>query len=74
MCRDRAVTEIRLYNYKILSDAASVKVPQCKWWLSDQLVEKDGKYVLTVNVQMLEPCQTEFNFVVQFEQAEVKRK
>lgn len=58
---------------KIL-DGSAMKAPQGKWWLSDQLIQKDGQYVLTVNVQMFVPHQTEFDFVVRFEQAEVIRK
>lgn len=39
---DTSVKEIRLYNYKLLTPAASLENRKTSWWLSDRLTACDG--------------------------------
>ena len=70
---DTAVEEIRFYNYKVLTPEVSIDGRKKIWWLSDDLIKEDNRFVLEIDLQDLEPYPQDFTFKIQFEKAQVKR-
>ena len=71
---DNAVKEIRLFNYKILSDTINLQGRKKIWWLADRLTEENGHYFLEMNFQDFDSFPEDFTFKIKFERAEVDRK
>ena len=70
---DNAVKEIRLFNYKIISDSINLEGRKKVWWLSDRLTEENGDYFLEIDLQDFDSFPQEFTFKIKFTRAEVDR-
>ena len=70
---DSAVKEIRLFNYKILSDTINLEGRKKAWWLCDRLTEENGDYFLEIDLLDFDSFPQEFTFKVKFARAEVER-
>ena len=70
---DREVKEIRLFNYKILSEDISLIGRKEIWWLADRLVDRGEYYTLEIDMQDLRSKPRDFVFEIKFESAEVIR-
>ncbi len=71
---DNTVKEIRLYNYKILTDNISLEGREKAWWLADRLVDHGDYYTLEIDLQDFDSDPEDFTFKIKFEMAEVDRK
>ena len=71
---DTSVREIRLFNYKILTAELSSPDIEGTYWITDQLTEENGKYVLQVELRNSGRNST-YNFIlkIRFESAEIIR-
>ena len=71
---DTSVREIRLFNYKILTAELSSSDIEGTYWITDQLTEENGKYVLQVELRNCRRKST-YNFIlkIRFESAEIIR-
>ena len=70
---DNEVKEIRLFNYKILTDDISLENREKVWWLADRLVDHGEYYTLEIDLQDFDSVPEEFTFKIKFERAEVDR-
>ena len=70
---DNEVKEIRLFNYKILTDDISLENREKIWWLADRLVDHGDCYTLEIDLQDFDAYPEEFTFKIKFERAEVDR-
>ena len=70
---DREVTEIRLFNYEIVTTHIRLEEREAMWWLSDKLTACDDGYQLEIELQDLDSDPTDFTFRVIVERAEVDR-
>ena len=70
---DQKVKEIRLFNYKILSEDISLQESKKAWWLADRLTYENGHYILEIDLQDFDTCSKDFVFKIKFEKAEVDR-
>ncbi len=70
---DNEVKEIRLFNYKILTDDISLENREKVWWLADRLVDYGEYYTLEIDLQDFDAYPEEFIFKIKFERAEVDR-
>ena len=70
---DSTVKEIRLFNYKIISDSINLDGRKKVWWLSDRLTEENGDYFLEIDLQDFDSFPQEFTFRIKFARAEVDR-
>lgn len=70
---DNSVKEIRLFNYKILTNDISLEGREKIWWLSDILVDHGDYYTLEIDLQDFDSDLEEFTFKIKFERAEVDR-
>ncbi len=68
---DSAVTEIRFFNYKILSNNISLEGREAVWWMSDRLVDHGDFYTLEID---LWENYKDYTVKIKFERAEVDRK
>ena len=71
---DNSVKEIRLFNYKILTDDISLEGREKVWWLADRLVNHGDYYTLEIELQDFDSDPEDFTFKIKFERAEVDRK
>ncbi len=71
---DNTVKEIRLFNYKVLTDHISLEGREKVWWLADRLVDYGDYYTLEIDLQDLDAFPENFTFKIKFERAEVDRK
>lgn len=76
---DFYVTEIRFYNYKILSEGIDFVSSELfgerkVWWLADQLTEQNGRYELDVLLENFDPYKKQFHLKLRFDRAEVDRQ
>ncbi len=70
---DNRVKEIRLFNYKILSDDIELRGRKKVWWFSDRLTKENGHYILEIDLQDFDSFPQEFTFKIKFERGEVDR-
>jgi len=71
---DTSVREIRLFNYKILTADLPTSDIEGTHWITDQLTEENGKYVLQVELQNSgKKSRYNFLFKIRFESAEIIR-
>lgn len=71
---DTSVKEIRLHNYKILTQDISLENRKELWWLADRLSEDGDHYVLEIDLQDFDSSPKEFTVKIKFDRAEVDRK
>ena len=71
---DTSVKEIRLHNYKILTQDISLENRKKMWWLADRLSEDGDRYVLEIDLQDFDSDPEEFTVKIKFDRAEVDRK
>ena len=67
------VTEIRFYNYKVLTDDIQLKGREEVWWLADRLVDHGDYYTVEWDMQDLDSKSQDFTYQIKFERAEVDR-
>ena len=65
--------EIRLFNYRILTEDISLEGRDKVWWLADRLVDHGNYYTLEIDLQDFDAYPEEFTFKIKFERAEVDR-
>ena len=65
--------EIRLFNYRILTEDISLEGRDKVWWLADRLVDHGNYYTLEIDLQDFDSDPEEFTFKIKFERAEVDR-
>ena len=70
---DNEVKEIRLFNYRILTEDISLESRDKVWWLADRLVDHGNYYTLEIDLQDFDSVPEEFTFKIKFERAEVDR-
>ena len=70
---DNTVKEIRLFNYRILTEDISLECRDKVWWLADRLVDHGNYYTLEIDLQDFDAYPEEFTFKIKFERAEVDR-
>lgn len=70
---DQTVRAIKLFNFKIISKGVELQGREKIWWLADRLKEKDGHYVLEIDLQEFDSTPENFTFVIEFDRAEVER-
>ena len=70
---DNNVKEIRLFNYRILTEDISLEGRDKDWWLADRLVDHGNYYTLEIDLQDFDAYPEEFTFKIKFERAEVDR-
>ena len=70
---DNDVKEIRLFNYRILTEDISLEGRDKVWWLADRLVDHGNYYTLEIDLQDFDAYPEEFTFKIKFERAEVDR-
>ena len=70
---DSEVKEIRLFNYRILTEDISLENRDRVWWLADRLVDHGDCYTLEIDLQDFDAYPEEFTFKIKFERAEVDR-
>lgn len=71
---DNTVREIRLFNYKVLTDDISLENREKIWWMADRLTDHGGYYILEIDLQDFDSDPEDFTFKIKFERAEVDRK
>ncbi len=71
---DNTVREIRLFNYKILSDNIDLEGREKIWWLADRLIDHGEYYILEIDLQDFDSYPEEFTFKIKFERAEINRE
>ncbi len=70
---DNTVKEIRLFNYKILTDHISLEGREKVWWLADRLVDQGDYFTLEIDLQDFDSDPEGFTYKIKFERAEVDR-
>lgn len=69
---ERNITEIRFYNFKVLTRGFDLNILNGGWWLSDELTQKGEQYLLKLRFDT-EKCKTK-RLKLRFGRAEVIRK
>lgn len=70
---DQTVKEIKLFNYKILTENIELQGRKKVWWLADRLTEKEGHYYLEIDLQDIDSFPQDFTFEIKFDRVEVVR-
>lgn len=70
---DDTVKEIRLYNYKSLTDSISLEGRNKVWWLADRLSDHGEYFTLEIDLQDFDSEPENFTYKIKFERAEVDR-
>ena len=70
---DNEVKEIRLFNYRILTEDISLEGRDKVWWLADRLADHGNCYTLEIDLKDFDSDPEEFTFKIKFERAEVDR-
>ena len=70
---DNEVKEIRLFNYRILTEGISLEGREKVWWLADRLFDHGNYYTLEIDLQDFDSYPEEFTLKIKFERAEVDR-
>ncbi len=71
---DTTVTEIRFFNYEILSGDIDWQKHRDIWWLGDILTKSGTGYLLEIDLQILDAAPEKISLLIQFDFAEVKKK
>ena len=70
---EQDIMEIRLFNFKIITNNIELQGRKKVWWLADRLTEKDGHYYLEIDLQDFDSYPEDFTFEIKFDRAEVIR-
>ena len=70
---EQDIKEIRLFNFKIITNNIEIRGRKKVWWLADRLTEKDGRYYLEIDLQDFDSYPEDFTFEIKFDRAEVIR-
>lgn len=70
---EQDIKEIKLFNFKIITNNIELQGRKKVWWLADKLTEKDGYYYLEIDFQDLDSYPEDFTFEIKFDRAEVVR-
>lgn len=70
---EQDIKEIKLFNFKIITNNIKLQGRKKVWWLADRLTEKDGHYYLEIDLQDFDSCPEDFTFEIKFDRAEVVR-
>ena len=70
---EQDIKEIRLFNFKIITNNIELQGRKKVWWLADRLTEKDGHYYLEIDLQDFDSYPEDFTFEIKFDRAEVIR-
>lgn len=71
---DTSVKEIRLHNYKLLTQEISLENRTEMWWLCDRLSADGDRYLIEIDLQDFDSSPEEFTVKIKFDRAEVERK
>ena len=71
---DSSVTEIRLFNYRILSEDVDLFTEKEVFWMSDRLTRDKNGYVLEIDVDRMTKENKYCTYVIRFLFAEVDRE
>ena len=61
---DNTVKEIRLFNYRILTEDISLEGREKVWWLADRLCDNGNYYTLEIDLQDFDSDPEEFTFKI----------
>ena len=70
---EQDIKEIKLFNFKIITNNIELQGRKKVWWLADRLTEKDGHYYLEIDLQDFDSFPEDFTFKIKFDRAEVIR-
>ena len=70
---EKDIKEIKLFNFKIITNNIELQGRKKVWWLADRLTEKDGHYYLEIDLQDFDSYPEDFTFEIKFDRAEVIR-
>ena len=70
---EQDIKEIKLFNFKIITNIIELQGRKKVWWLADRLTEKDGHYYLEIDLQDFDSFPEDFTFEIKFDRAEVIR-
>ena len=70
---EQDIKEIKLFNFKIITNNIELQGRKKVWWLADRLSEKDGYYYLEIDLQDFDSYPEDFTFEIKFDRAEVIR-
>ena len=70
---EQDIKEIKLFNFKIITNNIELQGRKKVWWLADRLTEKDGHYYLEIDLQDFDSYPEDFTFEIKFDRAEVIR-
>ena len=70
---EQDIREIKLFNFKIITNNIELQGRKKVWWLADRLNEKDGHYYLEIDLQDFDSYPEDFTFKIKFDRAEVVR-
>ncbi len=70
---DTSVRTIRLYNYKYLSENATLESHKTLWWIADRLTDCTNHYILEIDLHDCEAFPKDFTVRIKFDRAEVER-
>lgn len=68
---EAGITEIRFYNFKILTSDFDLDSLNGGWWLSDELTQKGDRYFLALRFDTVK-CKTK-HFEMKFQKVEIIR-
>ena len=70
---EQDIKEIKLFNFKIITNNIELQGRKKVWWLADRLTEKDGHYYFEIDLQDFDSYPEDFTFEIKFDRAEVIR-
>ena len=70
---EQDIKEIKLFNFKIITNNIELQGRKKVWWLADRLTKKDGHYYLEIDFQDFDSFPEDFTFEIKFDRAEVVR-
>ena len=70
---EQDIKEIKLFNFKIITNNIELQGRKKVWWLADRLTKKDGHYYLEIDLQDFDSYPEDFTFEIKFDRAEVVR-
>lgn len=71
---EQDIREIKLFNFKIVTNNIELQGRTKVWWLADRLTEKDGHYYLEIDLQDFDSYPEDFTFEIKFDRAEVVKQ
>ncbi len=71
---EQDIKEIKLFNFKIITNNIELQGRKKVWWLADRLTKKDGHYYLEIDLQDFDSFPEDFTFEIKFDRAEVVKQ